>query len=90
MSALEEEALRWLEYGRSDLEAAEELMGKADSYPRQVCFLAQQAAEKSLKAALVVSAIPVPRTHDLDALCNLLPDRWSVKTQYPELAALSI
>jgi len=50
MSTLEAEARRWLEYARSDLGAAQELLQKPDSYPRQVCFLAQQAAEKVFKS----------------------------------------
>jgi HEPN domain-containing protein len=33
-----------------------------------VCFHAQQAAEKYLKARLVEAGIPFPRTHDLEAL----------------------
>jgi len=49
MSTPEAEARRWLAYARSDLAAAEELLQKPESYPRQVCFLAQQAAEKVLK-----------------------------------------
>ena len=49
MSTPEAEARRWLAYARSDLEAAQELLKKPDSYPRQVCFLAQQAAEQILK-----------------------------------------
>jgi len=46
------EAERWLAYARSDLEAAQVLLQGATPYPRQVCFLAQQAAEKTIKAIL--------------------------------------
>lgn len=39
-----------------------------------VCFHAQQAAEKYLKARLEEAGLPVPRTHDLDFILNqLLP-----------------
>ena len=42
---------RWLAYALSDLAAAKALVANPEHYPRQVCYLAQQAAEKSLKAA---------------------------------------
>ena len=90
MSTPEAEARRWLAYSRSDLAAAEELLQKPENYPRQVCFLAQQAAEKALKAALVFADISVPRSHDLDALRNLLPEGWQVKSEQPDLASLSV
>jgi HEPN domain-containing protein len=90
MSAPEAEARRWLEYSRSDLAAARALLQQPDSFPRQVCFLAQQSAEKALKAALVLAGADVPRRHDLDALRNLLPAGWRVKAEHPDLAALSI
>lgn len=47
-----QEARRWLVYARDDLAAAEVLAGDPDVSPRQACWLAQQAAEKALKAAL--------------------------------------
>jgi HEPN domain-containing protein len=90
MSAPEAEARRWLAHARSDLEAAEALLRQAEAYPRQVCFLSQQAAEKSIKAALVFASVAVPRSHDLDALRNLLPAGWRAKTAHPDLAGLSV
>ena len=47
MSTPEAEARRWMTYARSALDAAQELLQKPDSYPHQVCFLDQQAAEKN-------------------------------------------
>ncbi|HEY4579397.1 MAG TPA: HEPN domain-containing protein [Candidatus Acidoferrales bacterium] len=90
MSTPEAEARRWLAYARSDLEAAQELLQKPRHYPRQVCFLAQQAAEKALKAALVFAGVGLPHSHDLDALRNLLPDGWRVKAEHPDLGSLSV
>lgn len=84
------EAQRWLGYARSDLKAAQTLMASPDHYPRQVCFLVQQAAEKALKAALISEQIEFPFTHDLDRLRNLLPARWQVKASFPELADMTI
>ena len=62
----------WLRYAVSDLEIA-----RITQSPRilleGLCFHAQQAAEKALKAVLVAHAIPFPRTHNLTTLLDLLP-----------------
>lgn len=84
------DAERWLGYARSDLAAATTLVASPDHYPRQVCFLAQQAAEKALKAALIAQEFEFPFTHDLDRLRNLLPDKWTVKKAFPDLAEMTI
>lgn len=55
---------------RSDVNAGRHLL--AAEHWRQAAFLAQQAAEKSLKAALVEQGIEPPRTHDLLQLDRLL------------------
>ncbi len=86
----EPEARRWLAYARSDLDAGHVLLRDPDSYPRQVCFLAQQAAEKALKAILVLLEIEFPRTHDLDRLREMAPTGWRVKVEFPQLYALSV
>ena len=56
--------------------------------PRIVAFNAQQAAEKALKAALILAGIDPPRTHDLDDLRNRLPTDWRLRRQHPDLARL--
>jgi HEPN domain-containing protein len=38
-----------------------------------LCFHAQQAAEKAIKAVLIVRGIEPPRTHSITALLDLLP-----------------
>lgn len=83
------ETRRWLRYAREDLEAAEALMAQRTFVPRHVCWLAQQAAEKALKAVLVFLEIDFPRRHDLDALRNLAPAGWQVKEEHPDLAELT-
>ncbi|GAB4581455.1 MAG: hypothetical protein Fur0022_42020 [Anaerolineales bacterium] len=55
-----------------------------------VCYLAQQAAEKALKAILVLLDMKHPYTHDLDRLREMIPAGWRVKTAYPKLYALTI
>jgi HEPN domain-containing protein len=57
--------------------------------PRHICWLAQQAAEKAIKAILVFLEIDFPWRHDLDALRNLIPAGWQVKDEHPDLAGLT-
>ncbi len=84
------EAQRWLRFAREDLMAAEALLGQAHAYPRHACWLAQQSAEKTLKAALIFLQIEFPFTHDLDRLRELLPAGWRIKTEQPQLFSLSV
>jgi HEPN domain-containing protein len=84
-----DEICRWIRFAREDLEAAEALLAAENFVPRHVCWLAQQAAEKVLKAALVSEGVDFPFRHDLDALRNLLPGAWHVKTDHPDLAELT-
>ena len=86
----EVETRRWLAYARSDLDAAQALLKEAALYARQAGCLAHQAAEKSIKAALLFSEITLPRTDDLDTLRNLLPAGWALKATQPHLASLSV
>lgn len=84
-----EEALRWLRFAQEDLVLAEKLLHLREATPRHICWLAQQAAEKALKAALLLEDVDVPRWHNLDALRNILPEGWSVKHECPDLAELT-
>ena len=83
------EACRWLRFSAEDLDVASRLLAGRPSVPRHVCWLAQQAAEKALKAALVLEGIDFPFSHDLDALRNLLPYGWPVRADHPDLAELT-
>jgi HEPN domain-containing protein len=84
-----QEAQRWLRYAREDLSAALSMLEGEDILPRHVCWLAQQAGEKALKAVLIYLQIDFPRSHDLDLLRNLIPDDWLLHTEYPDLAELT-
>ena len=86
---LRAETRRWLQYAREDLRAAEAMLGQEEMLPRHVCWLAQQAAEKSLKAVLVFVQVDFPCRHDLDELRNLIPVGWQVKQDQPDLADLT-
>tara|TARA_Y100000294_G_scaffold164525_1_gene171372 strand:+ start:104 stop:526 length:423 start_codon:yes stop_codon:yes gene_type:complete len=49
-----------------------------------VCFHCQQAVEKYLKAILAVQNQPIPRTHDLEQLNNLVRAWIPVASDYLE------
>ena len=83
------EVSRWLRFAREDLEAAETLLREEGFVPRHACFLAQQSAEKALKAALTLQEVDFPLRHDLDALRNLLPEDWEIRNRHPDLAELT-
>lgn len=89
MSAdLERDALTLLEFALGDLEAARSQPGR-HVRPRIVAFNAQQAAEKALKAALTLSGIDAPKSHDLDDLRRRLPSDWRVKRRPADLSSLT-
>jgi HEPN domain-containing protein len=84
------EAQRWMAYAKSDLDAAYLLLEKGEFFPRQICFMSQQAGEKALKAVLVYLGIQFPKIHDLDRLRELIPQGWQVKEKFPQLYDLSV
>lgn len=63
----------WLVHARSDLAYARNGERDSDILPNQVAFHAQQAAEKAIKAVLVLRSIAFPKTHDLKELIK----RWT-------------
>jgi HEPN domain-containing protein len=85
-----DEAKIWLNYAESDLRAAHALLESDDFFPRQICFFAQQCAEKSIKAILVFEEMAFPKSHDLDRLRDLIPDGWKFKETFQDLAELTI
>ena len=54
---------RWLEKAEDDLRFAH--VGLKESFFNQVCFLSQQAVEKSIKALLISKGEVYPKTHKL-------------------------
>lgn len=89
----------WLNRARSNLVQAE--VQHAHVYLEDLCFQAQQAAEKAVKAVFIARGIPFPYVHDLARLLTLLveageevPDaireagrlsRFAVEPRYPGL-----
>ena len=72
----------WL-HTRSDLAVAQS-PASSDMLLETFCFHVQQAAEKRLKAGLIHLGIPIPRTHNLKTLMQLLPSTCPVP---PSVAA---
>ena len=61
----------WLRRARGDLALA--LVGETPGVLLEdLCFHCQQATEKAIKAVLVASQVPLPRTHNLKILTELL------------------
>ena len=66
----------WINRARSDLtQATNEVPGV---YIESLCFNAQQAAEKAIKAVMISRNIEFPFVHDLDYLLSLLEDKGEV------------
>ena len=64
----------WLRRARSNLARASLGQITPDVLLEDVCFDAQQAVEKALKALLVLRGVQVPRTHAIGALLTMLED----------------
>jgi len=68
---------RWLEYAISDLALAKTPL-KEGVMLETLCFQAQQAIEKSLKAVLIHMEIEYPKVHSIERLVTLLSDTLEV------------
>ena len=93
----------WLNRARSSLSRAK--VQTKEAYLEDLCFDAQQAAEKAIKAVLIKKGITFPYIHDLTRLLTLLEEaeeeapeavkqaeeltRYAVITRYPGVTSLS-
>lgn len=66
-------AQRWMEKVDEDLAACRILLAVPDAPLSPICFHAQQAAEKAIKALLTANGRPFPKTHHLPTVVRLLP-----------------
>ena len=78
----------WLRYAKSDLELAR-IEKPEGVLLENLCFHAQQAAEKTLKAVLIFLEIDFPRTHNIRTLLDLLPEDVDVPQEVEESAVLT-
>ncbi|HHJ06811.1 MAG TPA: HEPN domain-containing protein [Anaerolineae bacterium] len=67
----------WLRYAYSDLKLAQ-MPAPAGVLLENLCFHAQQAAEKAIKAVLVAYGISIPKTHNLRTLVDFLSETLAV------------
>lgn len=91
----------WLRRAKSNLVRAKEDIRLSGVAKEDLCFDAQQAAEKAMKAVLICLGIRFPYIHDLGALLALIEEhgetipvhikeaarltRFAVETRYPSL-----
>ena len=89
----------WLSHAESDLKLARLASKDPQIIRGQVCFHAQRAAEKSIKAVLLFRGVEFPLTHDIEELLEIAEDReiivpediqgadqltpYAVETRYP-------
>lgn len=61
----------WLSHAQSDLELARLGHSSKDVLAAQICFHAQQATEKAIKAVFLSRQIDFPLTHDIEQLIEI-------------------
>jgi HEPN domain-containing protein len=54
-----------------------------------LCFHAQQAAEKALKAVLIAKGVPPPKTHNIRTLLDFLPQDVIVPQEVEDAASIT-
>jgi HEPN domain-containing protein len=81
--AAQKQVDEWLRYAHSDLALAR--ADVPEVLPELLCFHAQQAAEKALKALFIGLGLPFPLVHHLGRLLDLLEDRGE-KRSLPKCA----
>jgi HEPN domain-containing protein len=64
---------RWIDKGDDDLDVARLALGSGGIKPWVICFHAQQATEKWLKAAIAATDAEPPYSHNLVMLAGWLP-----------------
>jgi HEPN domain-containing protein len=86
---LRRETWRWMRLAHED-QAAAAYLAAADDLPyRLACLLAQQAAEKAIKAVLVAEDTDPPKLHDLRRLLERCSSRIMSELNEPALEDLS-
>ena len=81
-------AQRWFVLAEQDLTAAQILITDGSAALRIAGFLAQQAAEKALKAGLFAASIAAPRIHGLNQLVARYPSGRSPNVDPDDLDLL--
>lgn len=90
---------KWFAHARSDYDLAVLINDQSDAFSEQICFHAQQAVEKALKAVLTNKNIEFPLIHDIRELIAIAEENgidipnevrsadeltpYAVETRYP-------
>ena len=78
----------WLRHAQSDLMLAA-INPPPEVLYSELCFHAQQAVEKSIKAVLVHYGIEFRKAHDIDYLMTLLPVAAAIPTEPGSISSLT-
>ncbi len=78
----------WLRHANSDLSLAG-ISPPPSVLLENLCFHAQQAAEKALKSILVDKSIPIPKTHSIRMLLDLVAQHIPVPEEIQFAAGLT-
>ena len=78
----------WLARARSNLALARQPKPE-DAFWEDLCYQAQQAAEKALKAVLIHHGISFPWSHSIEALLDRMPREVPIPERLREAAELT-
>ena len=78
----------WIRHAKADLALAQVSLPE-DNFYEPLCFHAQQAAEKAVKAVLIINAISFPKTHNIRTLLDLIPKTIVLPTDVDDAASLT-
>ncbi len=83
------EAARWLGYAGGDLVTARSNRADESVPDRNAAYMAQQAAEKAIKAVILLENKPFDMIHDVDTLATQAPNDFTVPASPTDLSWLS-
>ena len=85
-----EDPREWLRRARSNLARSAQGQITPEVLLEDACFDAQQAAEKALKALLVLRGVQVPRTHAISELITMLAELgFAIPSDVQEASSLT-
>lgn len=68
--------LRWLLIAKRDIRSARACLDASAPIPESAAYHCQQPAEKLIKSLLVLARVPFRKTHDMEALRDLVVPRF--------------